>query len=143
MRAPTFALFLVLFLFTASSCCKVGCVYQSLHLRFVGYDWQELDSVLIKKYEPNTNFTVLIDSIYERSASTGGDGLIFLDDVRGNVDLSKDYQVYVPVSNKTYNISSITTAGFSCPCETRRGKKVDSYVVEGVRHFQEEVHLER
>jgi hypothetical protein len=130
-------------LFLVTSCCKVGCIYQSMRIHFDGYAWEELDSTLIKKYEPNTNFTTLIDSFYQNSFSTAGDGVMFLDDAIHKIDLSKDYQVVVRVTNRTYNISSITTTGFQCPCETRRGKQIDSYVLDGVRHFQEEVHLKK
>ena len=110
-------------------------------LQFVGYDWRELDSTLIRKYEPNTN--ILIDSFYRNSAVTGGDGSIFLDDAASGLDLSKDYQVIVRVSNRMYSISGIAIDRFSCPCEAKRGKKVASYILDGVRYFGEEIRLHR
>jgi hypothetical protein len=111
-------------------------------LQFDGYDWSELDSTLIKKFQPNTNFTVMVDSIYRNSAVTGGDGSIFLDDAASGFDLSKDYQVVVRVSNKTYSISAIASKRKSCPCGSS-GRKIVSYVLDGVRYPGGEVHLPR
>jgi hypothetical protein len=134
----------VAIIFFAGSCCKVGCVYQSMILEFDGYDFRELDSTLIKKYEPGSNFSIVIDSIYRNSAVTGtGNGLISLTDFPDRVDLSKDYQVIVRVSSKTYSISGIEVDKFSCPCEAKKGRKVASYILDGVRHSGDMIRLER
>lgn len=136
---PVFIVIILL----VSSCCKVGCIYESMELQFEGYHWEELDSTLIKRYEPNTNFTVLIDSFYRNSAVTGGDGNIFLEHAMDHLDLTKDFTVTVQVSHRTYNISAIATDRFSCPCESKRGKKISSYVLDGVRVYGQQVVLKR
>ena len=135
--------FFVASLLLTTSCCKVGCAYQTMTLEFIGYEFRELDSTLIRKCEPNTNFSVVLESFYRNSAVTGGDGSIFLDDATAGLDLSKDYQVMVRVTGRTYNISGIGVDRFSCPCEWKRGKKVASYVLDGVRYVGEEIRLHR
>jgi hypothetical protein len=137
---PSLLILIALVTFPAS-CCKVGCISEAMQLQFPGYDWRELDSTLIRKYEPNTNFGVLLDSMYRNSSVTGGDGTIYLDDARDGLELSKDYQVIVRMSNKTYSISEISTKNFSCACELKHGKVIDSYVLDGVRYFRSDIQL--
>jgi hypothetical protein len=139
----------VLFLFTAclflcASCCKEHCASQSLELRFIGYQLHELDSTLIRKYEPNTNFLVPIDSIYRNSFVLSTDTLlIILDDTRDRIDLSKDYQVKVRSLNKTYSITGIIVKTLSCPCGSTRFESVESYLLDGVRHSGSDIYMSK
>ena len=135
---------LVLITMIATSCCKVGCIKESINLMFIGYGFRELDSTLIRKYEPNTGFTVLIDSIYRNSAVSDNDSVpMFLNENIDNIDVAKDYTITVKTDNKTFRLSNIVTSRFSCPCENRKGKAVSGYVVNGVGYESGFVYLNR
>jgi hypothetical protein len=86
--------------------------YETITLYLVHYQQSEADSVLIKKYKQNTNYTELVDSLYAQDSYYYGDtmSLGFIDR-QGNslesLNTEYDLEIINQFDNKVIRISDI------------------------------------
>ncbi len=88
------------------------CIETNAVLYFVGFSDTETDSVILKKYEKNTNFNTAIDSVIMTKMNSSyektGDTLQILTLYGGGdypLDIHYDYEVSVPLAGKLFQLS--------------------------------------
>jgi hypothetical protein len=113
--------------------CKVSrkCFDQYLTPAFIQFNLSDLDTIVIRKYEPGNNFANLVDTTllkYDTSflrRSTAGDTTFVLLNLISRYEkhlLSKnDWRIFVPAKNLTVSFSAIDcpqteTDCYKCDC---------------------------
>ena len=101
-------------IFLLASCqrpCRTGYVNPV----FIGYSINQIDTLVIKSYMPNTNFTVPVDSFstnYGTIYTTINDTTIvrFNDNISNHfINAGYDYIIYLPHADTSYFISNIVS----------------------------------
>lgn len=106
------------------ACCKGYCVKHEMQLQFIGFDRQEVDTLLLIKYEPGNLFTGKIDSFLIDPLAIGQDTLHgYLRDI----DPEKDWEIKLPALNSTYRISDIQTTSERCECSRSSRRVISAY----------------
>lgn len=115
----------ILFISLAFSGCTKAydCEDPQLVPAFVRFLPAEINTFVIRKYQANTNFQNLVDSIV---VSLGGKSQyytsndttsVFVTDGRNGIRAGYDWQLYIPARNRTVSITEIVS-------EKKRGKQV-------------------
>jgi len=97
-----------------------------MQLQFIGFDRQEVDTLLLIKYEPGNTFTGKIDSFYIDPLATGSSK----DTLHGylrDIDPEKDWEIKLPALNSTYRISDIQTTSERCECNRSSHRVISAY----------------
>jgi hypothetical protein len=115
--------------FFIQACCKALCVKNDMQLQFIGFDRQDIDTLLLIKYESGGTFTAKIDSFYSDPFANGSSK----DTLYGyltNIDPGKDWEIKIPALNSTYRISDIQTTSERCECGGGWRKVITAYRLE-------------
>lgn len=139
--------FLLLLFFAASNSCTHKCLRTESHIALVSFLPEETEEVIVRKFEKDSNFTNATDSFslnrYNSTYQKTNDTLIiFASYGSDNGLLSKfDYEIYLPVNDRLYQISEITetfesmNVGLSCTKEecmnTIRSYKINGQLMDG------------
>src|SRR5690349_21496163 len=94
MQSLRFLLSFAFVAFILNSCCKVYCPRELMSMRLIGFDPNDLDTIIIRKYEPN--FTTLIDSSIRYWSVSQSDTLYFDYFDSDGFKFSKNYEVTFP-----------------------------------------------
>jgi hypothetical protein len=137
------SLILICIVFAGSSivlnaCCKAYCFDSELHMRFIHFDKEEIDTVVLVRYEPNGQFNHKLDSTYEYLFTPQSDTMHFFVE---NADLNSDFTIKVPATGNEYPLSDINTRSERCQCSGDRIKMVTSYKLHGNHVNSETVDL--
>ena len=115
---------ILLAIFCFTSCGKCDCIDENISPNFINYDSLETDTIIIRKYAKNTNFTALIDTAFFDDKSSfriklHDDTLSFPYHV-GNFSISVNYDwiFFLPSINRAIRISDIVSEKTSMPCGT-------------------------
>src|SRR5687767_14945584 len=118
----------VILVSSISSCCKDMCIKEQLHLRFIGFDRLELDTIDMKIFDPATDFTQLLDSqqmIF---------GLQTMDTIPVNwsinVQLDKDIAILLPSTGRQFQLRDFQTKREPCGCSQGDRKIVTAFVLD-------------
>lgn len=126
---------------TLYSCCKVYCPREAMSMRLIGFDPEDLDTIIIRKYEPN--FTTLIDSSMRFWSISPMDTLYFDYFDSDGFQFSKNYEVTFSGISKIYRISELKTRREHCNCGQKDGKRVDGYTLDGQRSQEDAVYIQK
>jgi hypothetical protein len=86
---------------TLTNCCKVYCPRELMSMRLIGFDPEDLDTIIIRKYEPS-NFSNPIDSLLSRWSVSPLDTLYFDYFDSQGFEFSKNYEISFPGISKIY-----------------------------------------
>jgi hypothetical protein len=132
--------------FSIYGCCKERCSRSQLPLLFLHFNHDDVDTVLLIKFEPNGQFINKIDSFYEYLPQYAANVQPF-DSITHyvfDIDLRKDWEIKLPALNKTYQVSGIETANQSCNCGRGSTKVISAYKLQaGNLLHQEYVVIEK
>jgi hypothetical protein len=112
MKRLQLLLFLILMIFGG---CKYACLENYMNPVFIGFGPGQVDTFVVRAYQPNSNFQQLVDTTVVTNCCAGvftvqGDStVIFLNEESNSKNLSPDYdwQIYIPSTGKTARITSI------------------------------------
>jgi hypothetical protein len=102
--------------FSIQSCCKQACPGNEMDLLFINFTRQEVDTLLLVKYEPGNAFTNKVDSLYVDLWTSSRNSKDTLYGHLDNIDFKKDYEIILPALNRTFRISDLKTTRERCPC---------------------------
>ena len=113
-----------LILLNLSGCLKkVQCVDSTIQMAFVGFTQSDLDTIVLRKFQPNDNYQHLVDTLnifydstyYSRYLDTT---FVFVNDPAQMIRAYNDWQIFIPATNKTVLISTIVTEQATTKCST-------------------------
>ncbi|CAN5585891.1 hypothetical protein BH11BAC3_BH11BAC3_06850 [soil metagenome] len=106
-------------LLTFVGCCyKVDCGQENLNFGLVSVSQADMDTIIFRKYEANSNFqslkdTMQVTDINELFPSISGDTILFLISYYYSVNIKfpiiagNDYEIFIPGTNKLTRITDI------------------------------------
>ena len=102
-----------------NSCCTdVYCLGTDdmNQIYFYGFKYQETDTIVIKRFDKNTNFKVLLDSTvaYSMASEPGLNFQIVLTGDENKLTIDYDYKVELPDSGKSFTISDFVSKEKRC-----------------------------
>ncbi|MBE9462623.1 hypothetical protein ACFP1I_09705 [Dyadobacter subterraneus] len=118
-------LLFVLILCSFNSCCtNRGCfgADDMNQIYFYGFTPQEVDTIVIKRFDRNSSFKTVLDSVqaFSMPAEAGSSFQIILIDDQDKLHIDFDYKIEIPASGKTFTISDFVirkercNTGFLC-----------------------------
>jgi hypothetical protein len=115
MRILLYLLIGSVFLFGCSQ--EFDCKDRSVLFSFVGFDSTEIDTIIIKKYEQNSNYLNLLDTLrIIRGQNAGGYSsndtaliTLYLSIDSCNIRPGFDWRLYLPSIDRTISISDMIT----------------------------------
>lgn len=119
-------------LFCVQACCKAYCIKQELPLRLIGYTYDQIDTILLVRYDANHQFNHVIDSLYSYSPFSGDTAYNFIE----NASLTHDYEIKIPATAQVFQLSSIETRKESCNCNPGNRYVVTGYTLNGSQYNQ-------
>lgn len=108
--------FTICLLLPVLSGCDYFCVDSAINPVFIGFSSADIDSAIVRRYQPNDNYLHLIDtfSLYKVGSiftTTGDTTIVFINS--GNPDQiieeGYDWQIYLPGKNRTITIADIVS----------------------------------
>ncbi|MFA6150276.1 MAG: hypothetical protein WC716_03080 [Chitinophagaceae bacterium] len=131
MTRLKFAVILFSILFLGACCSKKGACpaieFNSFEL--LGFPADDItDGATFIRYEPNSNFTVIVDSTYYMPEATGNNAYKI---TTGNLPVSNDYGIRVKKIGKLYKIGNFTGEKISCGKCFMRANNQFGYVLNG------------
>lgn len=119
LRIGSLAVLLFAVLLAAQSCSNKkneSCPFIAPHTVFVGFTEDESDTMVIRRFEKNTNFTKLIDTVLINRAhlqriEVGKDSIRLVPDNYPQFEAlyyTHDWQLYLPKANRTVPIADAT-----------------------------------
>lgn len=111
-------------------CCKVYCPRESMTLAFVGFTRDELDTIIVNKFEAG-GFTDLLDSHSNVIGGFSGDTLWLPHFDSEGFDRKKNYEIFVSAASRSFRVTDIKTRRYECTCGQRDGRGVDAYTLDG------------
>src|SRR6476620_4333221 len=102
---------------------KVPCVDSDIKMAFIGFTESDLDTIVLRKFQPDDNYQHLIDTInifYDSSLYFRSNDTMFVsvyDPIRG-IKAYSDWQIFIPGTTKTVLISAIVTEQMTTKCST-------------------------
>lgn len=118
--------------------CKRPCRTGYVNPAFIGYSINQIDSLVIKSYKPNTNFTVLVDSFTSNAGTiytTSNDTTIvrFNDNIPTDfINAGYDYIIYLPHADTSYFISNMVSP--ATEGSNRCVNSINSLSINGVKN---------
>ena len=107
-------MFLLLGIVFLSCQYEYNCGDLAIYPTFLGFDSSDIDTIIIRKFEPNTNYQNLIDTFIATSANSLYSGVsdsttVFIDYNRQEKDIkvNYDWQIFVPAKQRVISISDI------------------------------------
>ena len=120
---------IVLIFIMFAGCEPRPCINSNLNPVFVGFTSPNIDTIIVRAYQPNDSFNYLLDTIIIPTAyGVRHDDSLYLDfrgynTKRGYPELSPsyDWEIYIPSINKVITISQIisqqtTTSAWKRDC---------------------------
>jgi hypothetical protein len=111
-------------------------------IRLIGFTPEDLDTTIIRKYEPS-NFATLIDSSMRFWSVSPTDTLYYDYFDSEGFEFSKNYEVLFPGISRTYRISELKTKREHCSCGQKDGKRVDGYTLDGQKSDDDFIYLRK
>ncbi len=116
---------LIIVLLIVSSCSReYQCEDTSITPVFLKYQPADIDTLIIRKYILNSNFSNQTDSVIIRFGYSGyyithnDTTIVQLFGERLKIESGFDWQIYIPSKNKVINISEINSPKTSGKCNT-------------------------
>jgi hypothetical protein len=125
-----------------SSCCKVYCPRELMSMRFIGFDPSDIDTLIIRKYEP-TNFTTPIDTFMRIGIFSPMDTVYFDYFDSDGFQFSKNYDVSLPGIGRSFRINELKTRREECNCGQKDGKRVARYTLDGQTFTEQVVYMRK
>ena len=109
----------ILFAVAFIGCCyEVDCQKENLSFGVVSFAPTDYDTIIFRKYEANSNFQTLLDTIelrdiYLLNPNISGDTVVFLTsdypllNVKFNLEAGNDYEIFFPAINKLTRVTEI------------------------------------
>ena len=142
MQMFRFVLVVIFIGYTFSTCCKVYCPREMMALRLIGFEPEDVDTMIFRKYEPS-DFTMLIDTTMRRWSISKMDTMYFDQFDSDGFQFSKDYEISFPSILKTYRVSDFKTHRENCNCGQKAGKRVSGYVLDGQTFVNDAVYIHK
>jgi hypothetical protein len=111
-------------------------------IRLIGFTPEDLDTTIIRKYEPS-NFTTPVDSSIRFWSVSPIDTLYYDYFDSEGFDFSKNYEVLFPGISRTYRISELKIRREHCNCGQKDGKRVDGYTLDGQKSDDDIIYLRK
>ncbi len=106
---------------TLTACCyEVDCEQENLNFGLVSFKTSDIDTIIFRKYEANSNFQSLKDTmkitninVLNPSRSVSGDTVVFLmsnypsDNIKFQLKAGNDYEIFIPGTLKLTRITDI------------------------------------
>lgn len=135
-----------MFIASLTSCCRTeDCITGYLNIATINFSRQESDTFILRRYNVNTNFNLLVDTLLlARNVNTfytdkGLDTSFVIINESNPLRLTTgyDYELFFPATNTLRKISAISeTKNQQKICATSNGKRcyndIISYKVDGV-----------
>jgi hypothetical protein len=109
-------LLLYVSVFACMSGCRHSCTNAFLLPAFIGFSQNDLDTIVVRSYQPNDNYQHLLDTFLivknvSCFAFTFHDTTILdfvnFNTTTENIASGSDWQIYIPARNRTISISDI------------------------------------
>jgi hypothetical protein len=103
-----------LFFLSCKRCQTEACnFFETITLHLIHYSEAETDTIIIRRYKTNTNFSILIDSVQQKNYVYSGDTMnLFSVDMHADFFdkglLEYDLEIVNPSDNKTVRIFDIS-----------------------------------
>lgn len=134
-------LVVILLLFLCSFQCQRDCLSGTLQYNWVGFTPQEIDTLVIRQFQPGQLGTTLIDSVFAGVndfyfSNQTSDTLMFAGAIEF-LDLQPgfDYELWVPGTGQTFQITDIRqdqeTAAMGCNNKTQCLTRITSAKLNG------------
>lgn len=122
------------------SCGRCPCIDRDINFGFIGFDPSDVDTVIIRKYSRNNNFTTLIDTAFFDNKSSfeiqkSNDTLSFrYRPVSFSIEKNYDWILFLPSINRVFKISNIISpqVSLACPNKVQCVNPVNSLTIDGV-----------
>lgn len=103
----------ILDLISGSCSKKIDCIDPPIEFAFISYSSNDIDTLVIRKFSPNNNFQVLIDTVNVFN-NINAHTVIFNDTIyytlnnpNNQIKPDFDWQIYIPATNRTIEIANI------------------------------------
>lgn len=116
---------------TLASCCK-SCADEKpqVMLSFKKYQKGEIDTIVELRYQPNTNFSILIDSFTTARYWYSNDTTYSYGDFTP-LPVGADYIVKITSLGKVFTFSNYQISQGECGCEHKRVDMLSSFTMDG------------
>lgn len=123
-----------------AGCCKVECIGNEVTVSFEKLKAKDTDTVVVFRYRPGTNFSVLVDSawMYRPVSPADTSNSQLVEFISGHLD----NKVFLQSVNKSYQFSEFETDQVNCKCNGGKTQIVRSFLLNGVRKQGNNVVLE-
>lgn len=109
-------LLLLAFIYLAGCRQQHPCVKNSINPAFVNFSLSEIDTFVLRAYQPNDNYQHLVDTLLVTNrytsiyTATHDTTIVYINDSDPDHWISSglDWQVYIPATNTTVAVSGIT-----------------------------------
>jgi hypothetical protein len=124
MKAIKFFTLIAVITLLISCSYEVTCEDTSITPVFIKYQPSDIDTLVIRKYTLNSNFSNQTDSIIIESGYSGyyithnDTTIVQLFSERLKIESGFDWQIYIPAKNKTINISEINSPKTTAKCSS-------------------------
>lgn len=133
---------LIVITFILSSCGKCPCADSDLNPNFIGFNTSEVDTIIIRKYSKNNNFSTLIDTAFfddknSFNINKRNDTISFPVRIGGfSIDKKFDWVLFLPSINRNFKISNIVSPQVSLPCPNKIQcvNPINSLNIDGVNY---------
>lgn len=149
-------LLVLLLLWLCSFSCEIDCIPDVLVYSWVGFEPEEVDTVVIRRFEPGTIGGTALDSIVAGENDFGfsdpaADTLRFSYSQSGiYLNPDYDYQLWLPGAGRSFNISEIYqkegTRDFGCMNKRQCTYPIEHAKVNGVEtkvYYSNNIYLVR
>jgi hypothetical protein len=129
--------------------CERPCRKNHIDSAFIGFSIADIDTIILRAYQPNGNFNRLVDTVFVHNlyatiyTTTNDTTIVYVNDSNLDnwVSSGFDWQIYIPAKNKAVSISNIETV------QTEGGRyclnPIASFVQDGLRIVPENVNTGR
>ncbi len=115
MKLKIIILFVFLTLMLISCSKEYDCADAQIQPAFIGFTIADIDTFILKKFNPNDNYQNQVDSFvvkygYNGSYQTFHDTTtIFITDGKNGIKAGYDWQLFIPAKNKTILVTDIVS----------------------------------
>ena len=116
--------------FMLAACCKVYCEGNELAVSFRKFRATETDTVLFVRYQPQTGFSRVIDSMPVFSVVPPAD--TSFSTLTHFISSSYDWKVFIPAVNRQFLFEKFQLTNEKCNCGGTKYKAISSFQLNGV-----------
>lgn len=138
---------LVLIFIMQACCTKKFCESGLYEVTLVGFERSELDTIIMRSYEKNSNFTSMIDSSIVYASQS--DSITWMLYPSGQLDINRDYEFRFSGLLQVYTLTDFQVGKQGCnACFPFRPKSdfydaLEGYSVNGVKKANEGLRISK